>query len=82
MPKITIYTTPACVYCQMAKKYFNEHGIAYQEKDVLADPQARKEMIEKSGQLGVPFIEINGEVVIGFNQSRLEEIIKQEKLKS
>ena len=51
MAKVTIYTTPTCVYCKMAKKYFQEHGVEYQEKDVAMDLKAREEMIEKTVKL-------------------------------
>jgi glutaredoxin len=57
----------------MAKEFFKEHNIEYEEKDVAKDLEARKEMIEKSGQLGVPLIEVDGEHVIGFNKEWLKE---------
>lgn len=76
MKNITIYTTPTCAYCKMAKEYFKEHNVSYQEKDVTTDAAARQEMIEKSGQLGVPVIDIDGQIVIGFDKSRLAELIK------
>ena len=73
--KITIYTTPTCVYCKMAKAFFKEHDISYEEKDVSVDTKAREEMIQKSGQLGVPVIEIDGKVGVGFNKEKLTEIL-------
>ena len=75
MSKITIYTTPYCVYCKMAKEFFKKNDVAYEEKDVIADEQARNDMITKSGQLGVPVIEIDGKIVIGFDQGRLKELL-------
>ncbi len=69
--KVTIYTTPTCVYCKMAKEFFGKNNIAYEEKNVVADEVARKEMVDKSHQLGVPVIDINGEVIVGFNQEEL-----------
>lgn len=72
---ITIYSTPSCIYCKMAKEYFKEHNIAYTEHDVAADDTKRQEMIEKSGQMGVPVIEIDGKILVGFDQPAIEEAI-------
>lgn len=73
--KITIYTTSTCVYCKMAKAFFKENNISYEEKDVGVDTKAREEMIQKSGQLGVPVIEIDGKVGVGFNKEKLTKIL-------
>jgi len=73
--KVTIYTTPTCVYCKMAKEFFKEHNVAYEEKDVAADEKAREEMVEKSGQLGVPVIDVQGSVVVGFDQGKLSQLL-------
>lgn len=78
MAKVEIYTTPTCHYCHMAKEYFKEHNIEYVEHDVAADTQARTEMVEKSGQMGVPVIFINGNMVIGFDQDKIEELLGRE----
>jgi glutaredoxin len=59
----------------MAKSFFQEHNIQYVEKDVTVDQQAQQEMIEKSGQLAVPVIEINGQIVVGFNQTKIKELL-------
>ena len=75
MPKVTIYTTPACVYCKMAKAFFDQHKVVYEERDVVADMQAREEMIAKSGQLGVPVIDVGGTIVVGFDKGKLTELI-------
>jgi len=71
MAKITVYSTPTCVYCKMAKAYFDEKGIAYEDKDVTTDIDAQKAMIEKSGQMGVPVIDIDGQIVVGFDKPRI-----------
>lgn len=70
-----LYATPSCVYCGMAKKLFEKHGIAFEERDVLKDAKARKEMEQKSGQLGVPVIEVENHIFVGFNRVALEEAI-------
>jgi len=75
MADVTIYTTPTCVYCKAAKEYFAENSIEYEERDVAVDEQAREEMVEKSGQLGVPVIDVKGEIVIGFDEKKLAELL-------
>ncbi len=75
MGQVRIYTTPSCVYCKMAKEFFGKNKIEYEEKDVAVDAAARDEMIQKSGQFGVPVIEIDGKFIIGFDQPRLKEAL-------
>ena len=75
MANVTIYTTPTCVYCKMSKAFFKEHNIAYTEKDVANDAAAREEMVKRSGQMGVPVIDIDGSLVIGFDKERLSELL-------
>ncbi len=72
---ITIYTTPTCVYCKMAKAFLKKQGIAYDEKDVASDDKAREEMIQKSGQLGVPVIDVDGKIAVGFDKQKLSELL-------
>ena len=73
--EIKIYTTPSCAYCHMAKEYFKSKGLDYKEYDVMRDFQKRQEMIQETGQMGVPVIKINGQIVIGFNKSKINELI-------
>lgn len=75
MAKTTIYTTPSCVYCKMTKAFFEEHDVAYEEKDVSQDATARDEMIAKSNQMGVPVIDIDNQITIGFDKARLSELL-------
>ena len=75
MLKVTIYTTPTCVYCKMTKDFFKENNIAYEEKDVSTDAAARDEMVAKSNQMGVPVIDIDGELIIGFNKERISQLL-------
>jgi len=75
MPEVKIYTTPPCVYCKMAKAYFKENSIEYKEVDVASDLKARQEMIEKSGQIGVPVIDVGGKIVVGFDKGRLSDLL-------
>ncbi len=75
MAHITIYTTPTCAYCKMAKEFFKANNVAYSERDVSADAAARDEMIKKSGQMGVPVIDVDGQLVIGFDQEKLSGLL-------
>jgi len=74
--KIKIYSTEACPYCKMAKEFFKEKGLDFENIDVAQDQHAAHEMVEKSGQMGVPVIEIDGEIVTGFNKEKIEGLIK------
>lgn len=74
---VTIYSTPTCTYCKLAKEYFNQHQVAYQEFDVAADIEKRKEMVDKSGQLGVPVIDINGQIVVGFDEETIASLLAE-----
>ena len=75
MANVRIYTTPACVYCKMAKEFFAKNSVAYEEKNVAQDAAARDEMIQKSGQLGVPVIDVDGKIIVGFDQPELKETL-------
>ena len=79
MKKVTIYTTPTCAYCKMAKDYFAQNNIDYIELDVAKDLNAQQDMIKKSGQLGVPVIMVSDgkseKLLVGYNKSRLEELL-------
>ena len=72
---VTIYTTPTCHFCHMAKEFFAAHKIAYTEHDVARDLAKRKEMIDESRQMGVPVITVGNELVVGFDQERLKELL-------
>ena len=75
MAQVIIYTTPTCTYCNAAKMYFKQNNVAYTEKDVTVDQTAQQDMISKSGQMGVPVIEVDGNIVVGFDQARLKELL-------
>lgn len=74
-PSVTIYSTPTCVYCNMAKTFFKANDVAYTEHNVASDLAKRKEMIEKTGQMGVPVIDANGEVIVGFDEPKLRSVL-------
>ena len=73
--KIKVYSTPACPWCEVAKDFFTSHNINFEDIDVSVDQKAAQYMIEKSGQMGVPVIEIDDKIIIGFNKPILEEIL-------
>ncbi|MBI4059539.1 glutathione S-transferase N-terminal domain-containing protein [Candidatus Giovannonibacteria bacterium] len=73
---IKIYTTPTCVYCKMAKEFFKTNNVSYEEHNVAEDAKAREEMIQKSHQLGVPVIDVDGEIVVGFDRGALAKLLK------
>lgn len=80
MAAITIYTTPTCGFCHMAKQYFNSLKLDYEEKDVSRDANLQQEMIDKSNQMGVPVIDIDGNIVVGFNRPTIDSLFRQAKL--
>ena len=71
--EVKVYSTPTCPYCKMTKKFLEDNSIKYQDLNVAEDKAAREEMINKSGQMGVPVIDINGELILGFDQAQLKE---------
>jgi glutaredoxin-like YruB-family protein len=75
MKKVKIYSTPSCMYCNMAKTYLKGNKIEYEDYDVGKDLEKRKEMIEQSGQMGVPVIIIGSEVIVGFDKERMASIL-------
>lgn len=75
--KIKVYSTPTCPYCHLAKEFLKEMNIEFEDIDVSQNEEAAQEMIEKSGQMGVPVIDIDGEIIIGFNRAEIERILKE-----
>ncbi len=75
MKNVTIYTTPSCGYCNMAKDFFKANNVAYTEYNVSTDLEKRKEMIEKSGQMGVPVIYVDDEMTVGFDKTKLSSLL-------
>lgn len=73
--KVIIYSTPSCGYCKMAMEYLKEKGIPYIEYNVLADRQKAMEMIQKTQQMAVPVIEIDGKVMVGYNRGKINELL-------
>ena len=75
MPTVKVYSTPTCPYCDTLKAFLKEKGIEYQDIDVATDDKARDEMVNKSGQMGVPVVEIDGQIVVGFDKEKISQIL-------
>lgn len=75
MPKVIVYSTPTCPYCVALKEFLKEKGVEFEDFDVSQNEKALQEMVEKSGQFGVPVIDIDGEIVIGFDRERIEKLL-------
>jgi glutaredoxin-like YruB-family protein len=75
MKNVTIYSTPTCVYCNLAKDFFKENNVSFTEHNVGADAEKRSEMIEKSGQMGVPVIMIENDLIVGFDKDKISELL-------
>lgn len=75
MTDVKIYTTPTCTYCKMAKEFFKENNVEYTEYNVAEDTERAQEMIEKTGQQGVPVMEIDGKTIIGFDKDEVKEAL-------
>lgn len=78
--QVIIYTTPTCGFCHMAKEYFKSKGVDFQTKDVTTDAEAYNEILDKSQQLGVPVIDIDGTIVIGFDRPKIDEALSDKQL--
>ena len=72
---VIVYSTPSCMYCKLAKEYFKEKGVVFSEYNVQADVPKREEMFKKSGQMGVPVIDIDGQLTVGFDKARIKSLL-------
>ena len=72
---VKIFSTPGCPYCVTLKEFFKEHNIEFENVDVAENAQAREEMIKKSGQMGMPVVEIDGQIIIGFDKEKISKLL-------
>jgi glutaredoxin-like YruB-family protein len=72
---VTIYTTPSCGYCRVAKDWLRKEGVLFTEYDIAKDPRKADEMVKRSGQMGVPVLDVNGRVIVGFNQAEIQKAL-------
>ncbi len=77
---IIVYSTPTCPYCKLAKEFLKEKAIDFKDIDVSADSSAANEMVKKSGQMGVPVIDVGGQIIVGWNKTALEEALKMKEV--
>ncbi|PCI29953.1 NrdH-redoxin [Candidatus Wolfebacteria bacterium] len=75
MKKVTMYSTPTCHFCHIAKDFFNKNDVAFEEHDVSSDVEKRTEMMDLSDQMGVPVIHIGTDVIVGFNEPMIRELL-------
>ncbi|MFW5746907.1 MAG: glutaredoxin family protein [Nanoarchaeota archaeon] len=73
MTQIKVYSTPTCPWCHKVKDYLQEKGADFEDIDVSSNTEAAKEMVEKSGQMGVPVVDIDGTIIVGFDQDAIDE---------
>lgn len=76
--KVKVYSTPACPFCIRAKQFLKQNNIDFEDIDVSKDQEKAREMVEKSGQIGVPVLDIDGEVIVGFDKNKIREILNLE----
>jgi glutaredoxin 3 len=74
-PRVIVFSTPTCSFCNMIKKYFREKGIKFKDVDVSRDPMAARDMVRRSGQQGVPVIDIGGKIVVGFDRIKINKYL-------
>ncbi|KKR39153.1 MAG: Glutaredoxin-related protein [Parcubacteria group bacterium GW2011_GWB2_40_8] len=75
MKNVIIYSTPTCVYCKMAKEFLTEKGIEFTDYDLSVDMEKREEVVKKTGQMAVPVIEVDGEMMVGFDKDKLSSLL-------
>ena len=73
--KVKIYSTPACPFCMMAKKFLKENNIDFEDIDVSTNQAKAQEMVQKSGQMAVPVIDIDGEIIVGFDKEKIRKAL-------
>ncbi len=74
---VTIYTTPTCGYCKVAKEFFRTQHVPFTEYNVASDRRRADEMVHKSGQMGVPVIDVNGKIIVGFNKPEIARALRR-----
>lgn len=75
MANVTVYSTPTCPYCHMVKDYLKDKNISFTDVDVAADQAQVEEMVKKSGQMGVPVVDVNGQIIVGFNRPAIDQAL-------
>lgn len=73
---IKVYSTPTCPYCVRAKQFLKDNNIAFENIDVASNPEKAQEMMDKSGQMGVPVLDIDGKIIVGFDKDKIKELLQ------
>jgi glutaredoxin 3 len=73
--RVVVFSTPTCVWCSKAKTYLRSRGVAFRDVDVSRDPAAARDLVRRTGQMGVPVIEIDGRPIVGFDQRRIDSAL-------
>ncbi len=74
-PRVVIFTTPSCSFCRSAKRYLREQGIPFKDVDVTRDAAAARDMVRRSGQQGVPVLDIGGKIIVGFDRPKIDRLL-------
>ena len=74
-PRVIVFSTPTCSFCNTAKKYFREKGVRFRDVDVSRDQAAARDMVRRSGQSGVPVIDIGGKIIVGFDRPKINKLL-------
>jgi glutaredoxin-like YruB-family protein len=74
-PRVIVFSTPTCTYCNMAKKYFRQNRVRFRDVDVSRDQAAARDMVRRSGQMGVPVIDIGGKIIVGFDKPKINQLL-------
>ncbi len=74
-PHVVVFSTPTCTFCNATKRYFRDKGVKFRDVDVSRDPAAARDMIRRSGQQGVPVIDIGGKIVVGFDRPKIDKLL-------
>ena len=75
LPRVIVFSTPTCTYCNMAKKYFRQNKVRFRDVDVSRDQAAARDMVRRSGQMGVPVIDIGGKIIVGFDKPKINQLL-------
>lgn len=74
-PRVIVFSTPTCSYCNLAKQYFRQKKIRFRDVDVSRDPAAARDLVRRSGQMGVPVIDIGGKIIVGFDKPKINQLL-------
>lgn len=74
---VTVYTTPTCSFCNKVKKYLKENRVTFKEHNIAKDKKRADEMVKKSGQMGVPVLDVHGKIIVGFDVSKIDKALRR-----